>query len=85
MNDVSSHSHSAFVIIEQMTTENIKAQTHTQIKAGKLNLVDLAGSERIRITGATGQQLEESIKLNKSLSYLGKVINALTVHFFFLI
>ena len=65
MNDVSSHSHSAFVIIEQMTTENIKAQTHTQIKAGKLNLVDLAGSERIRITGATGQQLEVSKKINK--------------------
>ena len=47
--------------------------------------MDLAGSERIRITGATGQQLEESIKLNKSLSYLGKVTNALNDHFFFLI
>ena len=79
------HSHSVFVIIEQMTTENIKGQTHTQIKVGKLNLMDLIGSERIRITGATGQQLEESIKLNKSLSCLGNVINALTDHFFFLI
>ena len=45
--------------------------------------MDLAGSERIRITGATRQQLEESIKLNKSLSYLGNVTNALTDHFFF--
>ena len=79
MNDVSSRSHAVFVItVEQMTTENIKGQTHTQIKVGKLNLVDLAGSERIRITGATGQQLEESKKINKSLSCLGNVINALT-------
>jgi kinesin family protein 3/17 len=68
-----------FVItVEQMTTENINGETHTQIKVGKLNLVDLAGSERIRITGATGQQLEESKKINKSLSCLGNVINALT-------
>ena len=79
MNDVSSRSHAVFVItVEQMTTENIKGQTHTQIKVGKLNLVDLAGSERIRVTGATGQQLEESKKINKSLSCLGNVINALT-------
>ena len=79
MNDVSSRSHAVFVItVEQMTTENIKGQTHTQIKVGKLNLVDLAGSERIRFTGATGQQLEESKKINKSLSCLGNVINALT-------
>ena len=33
-------SHAVFVIIEQMTTENIKGQTHTQIKVGKLNLVE---------------------------------------------
>jgi len=31
---------------------------------GKLNLVDLAGSERLRITGATGQRLEECKKIN---------------------
>ena len=52
--------------------------TQTQIKVGKLNLVDLAGSERIKITGATGKQLEESKKINKSLSSLGNVIYALT-------
>ena len=79
MNDVSSRSHAVFVItVEQMTTETINGQTHTQIKVGKLNLVDLAGSERVRVTGATGQQLEESKKINKSLSCLGNVINALT-------
>jgi hypothetical protein len=48
------------------------------LQVGKLNLVDLAGSERVRLTGATGQRLEESKKINQSLSALGNVIAALT-------
>jgi hypothetical protein len=80
MNDVSSRSHAVFVItVEQMTiVEGNNGEALTQIKVGKLNLVDLAGSERIRVTGATGKQLEESKKINKSLSALGNVIYALT-------
>ena len=66
MNDISSRSYAVFVIIEQMTTQNIKGQTHSQIKVSKLILVYLAGSERIRITGVTGQQLEESKKIKNS-------------------
>ena len=42
-------------------------------RVGKLNLVDLAGSERVRVSGATGQRLEESKKINASLSALGNV------------
>ena len=49
-----------------------------RFKIGKLNLVDLAGSERVRYTGATGVRLEESKKINQSLSALGNVIAALT-------
>ena len=76
MNDLSSRSHAVFIIIvEQLININENKQI---TKIGKLNLVDLAGSERIRITGATGKQLEESKKINKSLSALGNVINALT-------
>ena len=79
MNDVSSRSHAVFQItVEQMTTDIELKENKAQIKVGKLNLVDLAGSERIRITGTRGQQLEESKKINKSLSCLGNVINALT-------
>lgn len=83
MNDLSSRSHAVFIIIvEQMTT--IRAhdpadEPHRYIKVGKLNLVDLAGSERVRVTGATGKRLEESKKINQSLSCLGNVIAALTV------
>ena len=47
------------------------------VRVGKLNLVDLAGSERVHVTGATGQRLEESKKINQSLSTLGNVISAL--------
>ena len=42
-----------------------------------INLVDLAGSERVSKTGATGDKLKEGANINKSLSALGNVINAL--------
>ena len=48
------------------------------VRVGKLNLVDLAGSERVHLTGAKGKRLEESKKINQSLSALGNVIAALT-------
>ncbi|GFR42886.1 hypothetical protein Agub_g3878, partial [Astrephomene gubernaculifera] len=38
----------------------------------------LAGSERVHVTGAVGRRLEESKKINASLSALGNVIAALT-------
>lgn len=86
MNHLSSRSHAVFIIIlEQMHTfedENGNPITDEdaprQVIMGKLNLVDLAGSERVRVTGATGARLEESKNINKSLSCLGNVINALT-------
>jgi len=56
----------------------LEANVRQSFKVGKLNLVDLAGSERVRLTGATGQRLEESKKINQSLSALGNVIAALT-------
>ena len=75
MNDVSSRSHAVFtIILEQM--KNYKGKK--KFKSGKLNLVDLAGSERVKLSGASGKQLDESRRINKSLSALGNVINALT-------
>ena len=56
----------------------LEANVRQSFKVGKLNLVDLAGSERVRVTGATGQRLEETKKINQSLSALGNVIAALT-------
>nr|XP_011468366.1 PREDICTED: kinesin-1-like protein PSS1 [Fragaria vesca subsp. vesca] len=48
------------------------------LKAGRLILVDLAGSEKEEKTGAEGKFLEEANAINKSLSALENVINALT-------
>ncbi|CAG8460681.1 6857_t:CDS:10, partial [Racocetra persica] len=73
MNAESSRSHSIFVI-----TINQKNLSDGSVKSGKLSLVDLAGSEKVGKTGASGQTLEEAKKINKSLSALGMVINALT-------
>ncbi|KAL1306126.1 hypothetical protein AAFC00_004240 [Neodothiora populina] len=73
MNQESSRSHSIFLL-----TINQKNLETGSAKAGQLFLVDLAGSEKVGKTGASGQTLEEAKKINKSLSALGMVINALT-------
>lgn len=73
MNAESSRSHSIFLITISQKNLDSGAQ-----KTGNLYLVDLAGSEKVGKTGATGQTLEEAKKINKSLSALGMVINALT-------
>ncbi|KAH9825974.1 Kinesin heavy chain [Teratosphaeria destructans] len=73
MNQESSRSHSIFLIeVMQKNTETGAA------RSGRLFLVDLAGSEKVGKTGASGQTLEEAKKINKSLSALGMVINALS-------
>ncbi|KAJ8656579.1 hypothetical protein O0I10_007656 [Lichtheimia ornata] len=73
MNAESSRSHSLVMIT--ITQKNVDTGA---AKSGKLYLVDLAGSEKVGKTGASGQTLEEAKKINKSLTALGMVINALT-------
>eukprot|EP01060_Flectonema_neradi_P003014 TRINITY_DN11890_c0_g1_i1.p1 TRINITY_DN11890_c0_g1~~TRINITY_DN11890_c0_g1_i1.p1 ORF type:complete len:807 (+),score=187.98 TRINITY_DN11890_c0_g1_i1:53-2473(+) len=73
MNADSSRSHAIFSI-----TVTQKHSVKLDQKSGKLYLVDLAGSEKVGKTKAEGQQLEEAKLINKSLSSLGGVINALT-------
>lgn len=48
------------------------------MKTPKLHFVDLAGSERQKMTQASGDRLKEAGNINKSLTTLGMVINALT-------
>ncbi|KRX03663.1 P-loop containing nucleoside triphosphate hydrolase [Pseudocohnilembus persalinus] len=74
MNLESSRSHCVFQFqIEIKNNDN--GVTHTQ--SAKINFVDLAGSERQKQTEATGKRFEESKNINKSLTMLGRVINAL--------
>ena len=56
------------------------SSSSSAVRVGKLHLVDLAGSERVAVTGATGKRLQESKRINASLSALGNVISALTAH-----
>jgi kinesin family protein 3/17 len=81
MNELSSRSHAVFIIIvenSKLEEEPGRQELRQSFKVGKLNLVDLAGSERVRQSGATGVRLEETKKINQSLSALGNVIKALT-------
>uniref|UniRef100_A0A3Q3VUQ9 Kinesin-like protein n=1 Tax=Mola mola TaxID=94237 RepID=A0A3Q3VUQ9_MOLML len=72
LNERSSRSHALLVI----TVSGFNSATSSRTQ-GKLNLVDLAGSERIAKSGAEGSRLREAQCINKSLSALGDVINAL--------
>lgn len=74
MNATSSRSHSIFII--KMQQVQMLAGQRKEVRA-TINLVDLAGSERVSKTGATGDKLKEGANINKSLSALGNVINAL--------
>ena len=69
MNEGSSRSHSVFTVT--VTQKDTSKGTTT---SGKLVLVDLAGSERVSISGAVGRRLEESKKINQSLSALGMYV-----------
>jgi hypothetical protein len=72
MNDRSSRSHSILSVYVQ--GENKVAGITT---SGKLHMIDLAGSERLSKSLAVGDRLKEAQAINKSLSALGNVIEAL--------
>eukprot|EP00741_Cyanophora_paradoxa_P025102 tig00000342_g24230.t1 len=73
--DLNSHSsRSHCVLTVYVDSSNVT----TGLRAcGKLHLVDLAGSERVKDSGAAGARLQEAQNINRSLSALSNVINAL--------
>lgn len=72
MNERSSRSHSVFTL-------HLKASNASQgiLLKGTLSLVDLAGSERLDRSMAVGDQLKETVAINKSLSALTDVFVAI--------
>lgn len=74
MNEVSSRSHSVFMLHLNGTNEE-----NGTVVEGALNLCDLAGSERLDRSGAGSdlKRLKETQSINKSLSCLGDVFTAL--------
>ena len=73
MNSESSRSHCAFIL--HITGTNVKRNKTVE---GCLNLVDLAGSERLKRSGATGAAAKETAAINKSLSALVDVFDAIS-------
>ena len=58
----------------QLSSPHERSHTH---QVSKLTLVDLAGSERTKKTNAAGAAMREAAAINKSLSFLEQVVNAL--------
>mmetsp|Transcript_116780 Transcript_116780/g.302672 ORF Transcript_116780/g.302672 Transcript_116780/m.302672 type:complete len:209 (-) Transcript_116780:149-775(-) len=73
MNSESSRSH--LVLIIRITSTN---KDTNEVLKGKILIVDLAGSERLKKSQTTANMQKESIEINKSLTALGDVIEALT-------
>ena len=71
MNEHSSRSHMVLIV------DVYSGIGDTQQNKGTLYLVDLAGSERVRKSKVQGDQLKEAGFINKSLSALGNVMEAL--------
>ncbi|TLS26062.1 hypothetical protein PpBr36_07828 [Pyricularia pennisetigena] len=71
-NERSSRSHSVFML--KLVGTNSATGERCE---GTLNLVDLAGSERLKHSQAEGDRMRETQSINKSLSCLGDVIEAL--------
>ena len=73
MNTDSSRSHLISTFLLEVYNRSKKTTA-----LGKISLVDLAGSERLKKSEATGEQMKEAMAINKSLTALGDVIEALT-------
>jgi len=71
LNDRSSRSHSVF----QLSLEGFRHGGESV--SGLLSLVDLAGSERVSASMVSGDRLKEAQYINRSLSALGDVVEAL--------
>ena len=72
MNTNSSRSHSVFTLYLKGRNKAQRIETESA-----LFLCDLAGSERIAKSGVQGQRLKEAVMINKSLSALSDVFQAL--------
>ena len=74
MNRESSRSHLIYTLFLNSSFEMDNGLVIT--RTSRLHLVDLAGSERQKYTNARGERIKEAGNINKSLSILGNVINA---------
>lgn len=74
MNSESSRSHMIYTLTVNACIKDDKQDKNIY---SRFHLIDLAGSERQKSTKAVGERIKEAGMINKSLSTLGTVINAL--------
>jgi len=72
--DLNEHSSRSHMVLAVEVSSGLNGQPGNK---GILYLVDLAGSERVRKSKVEGEQLKEATHINKSLSALGNVMEAL--------
>ena len=75
LNAHSSRSHCVFTLTLEATNAGGSSDAHATVS--KINLVDLAGSERSKKTGVSGDLMTEAQYINKSLTFLEQVVQAL--------
>jgi len=73
--DLNAHSSRSHCILT-INVEGVHHTTSTKY-VSKLHLIDLAGSERVKQSNASGDRMKEAQAINKSLSALGNVLEAI--------
>lgn len=74
LNEQSSRSHLLFTVRVRSVDRATGERLH-----GKILLCDLGGSERVKKSEVAGERMKEAIEINKSLTSLGDVIEAVSV------
>ena len=79
-NSFSSRSHAILRFTVTRCTQDPANPGTSKVRRGTLTLVDLAGSERVLKSGIDNNKcaMQEAREINKSISSLGNVINALS-------
>ena len=72
MNARSSRAHTVFAL--SLTQ---RRSINEAVLSSKLYLCDLGGSEQVKKSKATGQRFQEAVEINRSLTVLGRVVDAL--------
>uniref|UniRef100_A0A7S2WE81 Kinesin-like protein n=1 Tax=Mucochytrium quahogii TaxID=96639 RepID=A0A7S2WE81_9STRA len=75
--NINQHSSRSHLVVTVHLVADHKKKDKRFTTRSKLHLIDLAGSERLDKTNASGNLLQEAKSINKSLSALGNVIQAL--------
>ncbi|KAJ1392519.1 P-loop containing nucleoside triphosphate hydrolase [Sesbania bispinosa] len=78
LNSKSSRSHIIFTFVIESWCKGTSSTGFSSSKTSRISLIDLAGQDRNKVDDAGRQCLKESKNVKKSLSQLGRLVDALT-------